>query len=415
MPTIHTLTGTLISKATPPESVGGLRIELLDSQSIFTGLVGLGESDADGGFVIRLTDEDVAAMFGERPPEVYLRVIQNDRDVLADTAGKQTWRIDGRTTTVQLPVNGAIGTIEDLEQLQVRGHVYHTTDGPISGVTVKAYDVNVGAEQLLGQATTDSRGAYSIVFDQGDLFSGKHLADLRMKAEVGGTPFIISDIRCQAPPSVVIDLIDGGTEYRGPTERTTVLAAVGAALGGGDPASLTDDEVEQLACSANRGIDEVRTLRGAALLKNDSDFSDVSEDALYGLLRQRVPEAKRDLLALPAPQLTSALGAAVAANQVGLSTDEVDAEVAGLVLAQVRLAVDITPDPGTICNLGDVLKIFLDDAHARAFVERYSRRESTLESFCDDLTLVPTDFSGPVVWLRTDKNVYEDLNHKQRS
>lgn len=63
-------------------------------------------------------------------------------------------------------------------QLIIQGKITDQTSAPRPGLTVKAFDRNVGADDtLLGQTATDAQGQYSISYTLSQL-KGKPAADL---------------------------------------------------------------------------------------------------------------------------------------------------------------------------------------------------------------------------------------------
>jgi hypothetical protein len=411
--TTYSISGTLLPR-TATTDVAGLHVLLRDNAGVFNELLAIAVTDDEGRFEMRVDGADIAAALGGRDAVGCFEVVRFGRDLLADTRDRVTWRIDGPAPgRIRIPIGDAIGTLDGLPALHVTGRVYHVHDGPMSDVRVTLHDFWAASDgQQLGQVVLDEndRGRFVIAYEHASITAPKELANLRVTVEDVSTDEVLAVVeRCRGQAYVVLNPVVGGAVYRGPTEYAAVSAAVEPVAPRGAVGDLDDEGVERVACLAARTVEEIRALRAAVVMKNDADLAGVTEEALYGLVRQQLPETKRELLAQAAPDLRAALAAAVTAHTIGhLDDDGLDAQVDGLVAAQVALAVDTDPDPAT-CNLGDVVKLYVSDAKARAFSERYSRSRGSLASFWDDLTLLPTDLEGLVVWLRADVDVFEDL------
>jgi len=99
----------------------------------------------------------------------------------------------------------------------VRGSIRGADGTPRLGLTVRAFDRNIGKDDtLLGEATTDAQGNYRIAYASGQL-DGKAAADLVITVYQDNSPLQTSDVIFNAPPDVVKDFtiaVDKGPEFQ---------------------------------------------------------------------------------------------------------------------------------------------------------------------------------------------------------
>lgn len=95
----------------------------------------------------------------------------------------------------------------DAPEFVVHGTVRNQDGAPKPGLTVKAFDRNIGADDtLLGQATTDAEGNYSILYMLEQL-SGKTAADMVISVYLDATLLQNSDIIFNAQLTETKDFI----------------------------------------------------------------------------------------------------------------------------------------------------------------------------------------------------------------
>ena len=175
--------GRVVDKSTRG-GVAGLRVEAWDIDRVIPDMVAYAVTDADGAFSMSLTEDDVRGLFLARRARVYFRVIDGT-SLLADTEETISWWIKGRDGTEVILVDSSapIETDLTLASFVVRGHLNDAVTGPLASKTVKAYDRGLRADTLLGQTTTDARGAYSIEYAADAITQpGKSLPDLFVRA-----------------------------------------------------------------------------------------------------------------------------------------------------------------------------------------------------------------------------------------
>src|SRR5690349_16840729 len=100
----------------------------------------------------------------------------------------------------------SILSIVNPELLTIIGHITLSDTSPLPGVTVRAFDKNLRAETLLGEAKSDTSGAYAITYTAEQLGRpGKQNADLIVRVFDGqGKPLAVSDVLFNAPADATI-------------------------------------------------------------------------------------------------------------------------------------------------------------------------------------------------------------------
>jgi hypothetical protein len=150
---IHT--GTIFDTNSPP-APAGLRVEAWDAANVVPDLIAYAVTDADGRFEMRLAGEDVDALFGDQPAEVFFKVWKMSGAtgvVLISTEGKQTWRITGATRRTRIVVNTNQSGNNTPPSFIVRGYIAHVDTGPYNGQQVTVEDIRVSGDVQLGQVT----------------------------------------------------------------------------------------------------------------------------------------------------------------------------------------------------------------------------------------------------------------------
>jgi hypothetical protein len=166
--------------------------------------LGAAVTDQEGSYRIIFTESQFKKTDSERGgPELFIRVF--------DTLGR---RLGQSKTVINAPretcINLTLAAVPSIN-LIVHGRVT-TSDGlPAGNLTIKAYDRNLGEDDtLLGQATTDAQGNYSIVYSS-DKLDGKSAADLVICLYQDGKLLQTSDVIFNARPLETKDFVIAAT------------------------------------------------------------------------------------------------------------------------------------------------------------------------------------------------------------
>ncbi|WP_437591715.1 neuraminidase-like domain-containing protein [Sorangium sp. So ce1000] len=299
--------------------VAGLRIEAWDASGACDSLLGYAQSDADGGFAMHISEDDLRPLLGPRVATAYFRVVLLPDRVLLDTRGSLEWRLDKVLTEVILRVvpDKPIAGIQQLTPFIVRGAVFGA-DGPNANLFVKAYDQGPTSQEELTPtiAKTDARGNYQLTYEP-PASRGKQRADLVVKAFRDAQCTVLageSAVRCQAPPTVVVNVTLTHQTWFGPSRYTRVDRALSAVLAQTSPSRIPEERKEHIACSA--GIDRADLDALIAADGLSSVHKPLSRSLAFALILRGFPADADGFFLHAKSAITAELRAALAANMV---------------------------------------------------------------------------------------------------
>lgn len=226
---------------------------------------------------------------------------------------RATAEVDERTA---MAINAAVDALGP-ERFTVSGHIRQPDGSPFARVRVAAIDKDLRHEQPLGEATTDERGHYMILYAS-DQFrrAEKRSADLVVRVlSAEGLELGASDILFNAPLRVTIDMAVAPPQEPRLSEYERLLAALSPVLEGLRPAELTEEDVSFLLkeLAEEPIVDESRLnilAKGAQL----SQETNLPNEFFYGIARQLSPQLPLKLkafLALETSAVRQALEQAI--------------------------------------------------------------------------------------------------------
>ena len=221
-----------------------------------------------------------------------------------------------------------------------------------AGLTVQAFDRNVGAEDtLLGQVTTDPEGNYAIGYFPAQL-GGKPNGDLVIKVSRDGVALQTSEVLFNAGALVEKDFVLPATvapEFDRLVEQVRPVLRGGLAIGG-----LGRDQLAFLKQKTGLEGQKLEWLATShALAGADSSLANF----YYALQTQNLPTDPAAVLARPRASVELALQRAVLGNQVApLPAADLD-RILTTTLPQLRAANLLNPAAaGQPASLGDLLR-----------------------------------------------------------
>jgi hypothetical protein len=306
----------------------------------------LGEtrSDEQGYYEISYTEKQFRRTEKEIGwPDLIVRVYSKEGQVMAQSKRK---RNAGREETVNLTVGS--------EQAFIVSGTVRRSDGRLAaGALVRAYDQDLRKKQLLGKATTDAAGHYSISYTSRKfLRAEKNSADLCViVVNAKGKELASSRVLFNAPSEVAIDLTlppDGQTlsEFELLLEDILPLLA-GQGKGGADLKIAELEEKDTAFLSRESGQPQERIAFLLAAVKAvmvagepgglppvathavGPRGSTIPVEVFYGWFRQGLPTDLDELLDQSEDALRSTLYASLRANIIPAALeDELDAILA---------------------------------------------------------------------------------------
>jgi len=391
--------------------VAGLRIEAWDKAGICRDLVAAVTSQSDGSFQMVIDESLLEQLFLDRRPLLFFRVFQITplvTHLVASTDTTAVWPVRGPQTVfrieVDLQAQPAMPPVTPT-LFVVRGQVLDATTGPLSGKFVRAFDKNFGLpDKQIGQAVTDAGGNYAITYDPAQLGrAGKSRADLLVQvfaAVSGPAPSIASsDTNFQAPTTLTLDLIVGGTTFLGQSDYVTLISQVRPALNGATPDKLTDADSlfigQSLGLESQRVASLADTHRLALGINALAQGINITPDVAHAFTRAGLPTNPRALLSRPPNALRKALDDAVRSNIIPMRTPaQIDAVMTQLQQATVGLASQ-PPDPTTTTTLSALLNTVLPAGRPgtpslqTAFLIQYVQHQGPIDQFWQKLATQP--------------------------
>jgi hypothetical protein len=284
-------------------------------------------------------------------------------------------------------INRAVSEI-DVQTWVVLGQVQQEDQNPVAGITVRVFNKGLRKENLLGQAVTDEQGKFEVAYTP-EYRSDKSRWCLILRAfDSAATEVAASEIVFDPKPFETVDLLIGEM-LRGQSEFNELEHKLGSYLTEEEihPADVTIEEARYLVRKLGLPIEQVEAYVSAARLGRETGLR---IDALYAFSRQNLPTRLPALLGQSPEVLREALERALADNLVppGLR-DEIERTVdrmQELIVQHTFTEPDVT-DKFSLNDLFDTT--VLSQAQRRKLLDRYVRREGSVEEFWEALRQDP--------------------------
>lgn len=226
---------------------------------------------------------------------------------LGGTVAEHLERDEAEDLRDHLEDSGAIPRIEPMDAPQpeepdtsiIVGIVEGAGGNQLSDLTVRAFDVDLRSEHLLGVATTDEQGYYEIEYDagrSGETEYGRpdvalrvyNASDDRLEIEASEGERVDGEwIVFNAEPRVEIDLVVSTDGDTGSTEFELLLREYLAAADGVSPADATERDVEFLFHELDTQRGRLDTLAASGRIARELGLP---IEAIYGWLRVDGPD-----------------------------------------------------------------------------------------------------------------------------
>ncbi|HHH11190.1 MAG TPA: carboxypeptidase regulatory-like domain-containing protein, partial [Sorangium sp.] len=356
-----------------------LRVDVYSGVQIGTDPLAKFTTDIEGTFVAVLDiDALVAAdrLPGSSVASAYFRIFEHDIEVLNTRA--QPWPFDAPTTQGSYVVDR-----------KVTGHIHGTVadnkTGPIANAAVtivrRLLDGGTPVDVELVATTSDARGRYRVSYTTND---GRPV-NLFAKASTAAGTAIQSELVCNAPPVLTIDLIGGGDAWRGATELERLLDAISREVANDRLAGLTPEAVALLACASGQSAEHLTLLVAA---QRSAAATGLSVDLFYGMARFGVGPDLHGVLAHTVLARRRAFDQALDANTVRCGEgNTVAALMVGLTDALYQFSLTEVSQPGRAA-VYDIIKTSLAAAASHTpFLQRYAARTQQGEAFWSSLEI----------------------------
>lgn len=385
------LTGHIVD-ATTSAPISGLRVEWLDASGIFPDLLACTETSEDGAFELEVVTSDLIALAGRRKVTAALRVIDvsdpKAARVLIDKrrAGTKT-PLDGRVahTAFRLDKAQSLGELTDLLPYVVSGTLADD-QGPLSHVRIALFDADplrgLTSEPMEGATgSTDARGRYRVTYLPP---RGKIAVDLVVRADTDPPTF--SAHRCHAPPSVVVDLVQLGRVWRGPSTFALTRATLLPLTTRHEVpiAALTRDQISHLACSTRLPVASVHALALAEAIAHSS--SPMEPEIVFAAALQGKADDRRTFFLHPKGAIRQMLKDAVSANHIPqryAREGEMEDALSRWSMAAADYCLEQRSNP---CGLGEILEVAgVPSSLQKSFAVALCANEAPLSTFMSNV------------------------------
>ncbi len=374
------------------EGIGrdGLRVVLLDVGKGTETLLGETTSASGGSYDICYRTGYLKTK--EQQPELQVRVYDPAAGgALVGTSDLQ------QGVGMEAVVNVVVSSEQPAEKYIVVGQVRQPDGEPLAGIAVVAYQKKLGnKEVLLDRDITNPKGEYAIEYrPEAKPFN------LVVKAIDGnGKELATYPVICNAKPKESADLTVGGA-FRGASEYRKLKEMLLPILRkeGIGASDLSAQDIELLACN----YPELNAEHAAFFVVSERLWKEtqINQEALYGLLRQKMPVALVSLVSQSSDILQQALETAIGENIIGKHIEELIPQILKELKAQIiRLSLR-EPEPEK-ANFGTLLESAgIRDGRKEKVLQSFLEHKGTTEEYWKNLRRSP-DFNDEEI---------DDLQH----
>ena len=392
---IFNIKGRVIDHKTQ-RGIPGLRVEAWDKDLIFNDLVGSATTDEQGAFQITYDASYFKELFADRKPDLFFKVFYRDQ-LVHSTEDSILWNVRKGDTSIEIEVDDPTAGQEPTPKtFTVRGRIVQADGSPVEGITVKAFDKDVGGERLLGETTTDQAGTYRLQYRVKQLsHEDKAAVDLIVRAfDATGSEVATSPLILAAAAEQVVELVIGNEPFRGPSEYARLRGTVESLLCDKELAALTEEDITYLAAKTEFDPIHIAYLvKGARLEKKTG----IASEAYYALFRQQLPTSLPALIAQDPAVQRRALETAIRNNLAGTSLKASLDDVMEQLREQIVEHAFRKPELPDRSSLSDLLSTTgLSEGQQRTFLHSYLQHDGEIEDFWQGLRDDP-DFGGPEV------------------
>ncbi|HMD00980.1 MAG TPA: hypothetical protein VKH37_12540, partial [Ferruginibacter sp.] len=243
-----TITGRILSNQTKA-GIPNLKVEAWDKDALFDDLVGSSVTDDNGKFKIVFTGKYFKELFLDQKPDLYFKIFSGTTLVMS-TENDVLWNIEGDQTDIEIFMDTestpTTDTTSNSRRCVVKGKVSNKNNNPLRGLTVKAFNLDMRSETLLGSSTTDQNGQYKISYAAvRPSRSEKGSADLCMRVYNGDELLFntgIDDVIFNASENETVNIIIETAIKPKSNEFDNILRQISGLIGDVAVDALQEDE-----------------------------------------------------------------------------------------------------------------------------------------------------------------------------
>ncbi len=282
----------------------------------------------------------------------------------------------------------------------IRGTIYDPFNSPVPNMRVRAFDRDLRTETLLGEAMTNSKGQYSISYEDSSFSRAeKKTADvfLRIVTRLNDNnqqEIAKSPIHFNVPEDYTLDFKIDGTPYVGLSEFDTLINTIQPLLKGQRVAfqDLKEDEKHQdisFLSSETQIAESLISLLPIAFKHNETTKNNIPADIFYGLFRVQFPTKLNELLLIQRKSLKAGIAESIKSNIISKKWDkEIPLILEKFYFFASNFILDSTEDDKVAFQT--MIKATLPTKKLRkTFIDTYLATKAQPEKFWDELVTKP--------------------------
>jgi hypothetical protein len=269
-----------------------------------------------------------------------------------------------------------------LVQYTVQGNLVFDNGLPAAAIVVRLYNVGfAGQDALLGQATTDALGRYSITFNAAQALSPNIQVRVLSGPSTAGTTgneVTISNTKFNAQRSETLNLVAPASIRPLAPEFQRIAADMQRSIGGINKLGQAQEgKTRQDFTLLNQSTNwDARLLALAASAAQQAPNTGLGHDTLYALYRLGLPTDPSLLAMMPPATVQKALTKASTTGIVGMNADQISTATEAFQNFSVKTRLNMVTG-GAISNFNDLLgKTLGDSAQRQAFANLYFQNPS---------------------------------------
>lgn len=282
----------------------------------------------------------------------------------------------------------------------IKGTIYDQYNAPAPNLLIRAFEKDLRNETLLGEAKTNSRGQYSISYEESSFSRAENkTADVFLRILIrlndnNQQEIAKSPTHFNVPDEHILDYKIGGTPYQGASEFDSLIDLLEPLLMGQRVKFhdlKEDDEHQDISfLSAETGIDPAKiALLPIAFKNNIKTKNNIAPDIFYGLLRVQFPARLEDLLRIQGKSIRQGIEEATSKNIISPSWVEKIPDIVdqfNVLYTQFVLKSEETENLGFQKIIGATL---INKKQQKTFIDILHATEDEPDKFWDKLAKKP--------------------------
>ena len=271
----------------------------------------------------------------------------------------------------------------------ITGTIYNAFDEPLTDVKVSAFDLDFRIEQLLGEAITDARGAYSISYDKSQFESLEHKsADVFIRVTKGRRELGKSPVYYNASENLVVNFKIGKTPIKGTPEFDSLVNTIQPLLER-QRITIADlkegDAFQDISFLSNEIGESFEKISFLPLSFVYSQQTAIPPDIFYGLFRTSFPTELNELFLVKSESLKSGLKTSMSQNIISSRWED---KIDEFVEKFNELSSDFIlkgENPKNVAFRESISAALPEVKLQQKFIKTFFENESTPEKFWDKL------------------------------